>query len=151
MLGGVLLVAGLTKVGDPLGTVNSVRAYQLLPDGAAQVVGWSLPATEIVVGALLLAGVATRFAAIAIAVMMAAFTIGVASAWARGLVIDCGCFGTGGATFASEVPVGEYTFVIIRDALFVIGAAALAIRPTSRIALLDREPPPNQTADAPAP
>ena len=35
-------------------------------------------------------------------VMLVAFVIGIASAWARGLTIDCGCFGQGGTIAASR-------------------------------------------------
>ena len=47
-------------------------------------------------GALLLAGLLTRGAAAVAGLLMLVFVAGIASAWARGLSIDCGCFGTGG-------------------------------------------------------
>ena len=36
---------------------------------------------------------------------MVAFIIGISQAWARGLTIDCGCFGGGGAIGAAETQV----------------------------------------------
>ncbi len=56
---------------------------------------------EILVGLCLLLGLLTRVAAAVSAVLLVAFIVGIASAWARGLSIDCGCFG-GGAGPARE-------------------------------------------------
>ena len=41
-------------------------------------------------------GLLTRPVAVLSALMLAGFVIGIASAWARGLQIECGCFGGGG-------------------------------------------------------
>jgi uncharacterized membrane protein YphA (DoxX/SURF4 family) len=43
VLGGVWIVAGLSKVTDLGASVRAVRAYRLLPEVAAQVVGAGLP------------------------------------------------------------------------------------------------------------
>ena len=51
---------------------------------------------EIALGLLLVTGIATRAVAGATAVLFAVFVAAVASAAARGLSIDCGCFGGGG-------------------------------------------------------
>ena len=96
VLGVVLLVAGAAKIVDPQASVAAVRAYELLPDGVATGVGWGLPFVEVALGVLLLAGIAVRPAALATAALLAVFVVAVASAAARGLSIDCGCFGGGG-------------------------------------------------------
>src|SRR5690606_29741037 len=95
-LAAVALVAGLAKIGDLPGSVRAVRAYELLPETLAVLVGNALPMVEIVVGLLLLAGLFTRVAAAVFGLLMVAFVIGIISAWTRGLAIDCGCFGGGG-------------------------------------------------------
>lgn len=46
-LGVVWVVAGATKIGDPAQSVAAVRAYELLPDTLAQLLGWALPYLEI--------------------------------------------------------------------------------------------------------
>ena len=61
-LGGVFLVAGALKVGDPDASVRAVQAYRLLPTDVAEVVGYVLPAVEIGLGLLLLLGLMTRAA-----------------------------------------------------------------------------------------
>ena len=67
-----------------------------------------LPFVEIVLGVLLVLGLFTRPAAIVSTLLMVAFIIGISQAWARGLTIDCGCFGGGGQIGADdEVPAGD--------------------------------------------
>lgn len=132
VVGGVLVVAGALKVADPQASVTAVRAYELLPDGAATVVGWGLPFVEIVLGVLLVAGYAVRPAALATGVLLVVFVAAVASAAARGLSIDCGCFGGGGS-----VPAGEtaYAVEIVRDLGLLALTVWLVARPQSRLAL----------------
>lgn len=136
VLGGVLVVAGALKAIDPQSSVAAVDAYELLPAPVATVVGWGLPFAEIALGSLLLAGIATRVVAAATAVLLVIFIIAVASAAARGLSIDCGCFGGGG-----QVPPGEtaYGTELVRDAGLLLLAAWLVWKPQSRFAL-DRSP-----------
>lgn len=126
VLGGVMLVAGVLKVTDLTGSVQNVVAYRLLPYEAAQAVGILLPVVEIAVGALLLAGLLTRGAAAVAGLLMLVFVAGIASAWARGLSIDCGCFGTGG-----PVAPGDTTYLldILRDAGLALLAGWLVARP----------------------
>lgn len=46
-LGGVLLAAGVSKIGDLTGSVQAVVAYQLLDYELAEVIGATLPVEEI--------------------------------------------------------------------------------------------------------
>ena len=94
--GGVWIWAGVVKLPDPATSVQAVRAYQLLPSSVVPTVGQLLPVVEVVVGAALVLGILTRGAAVASALLFALFVIGIASVWARGITIDCGCFGGGG-------------------------------------------------------
>ncbi len=108
----VLLWAGVAKAFDGQGSIVAVDAYDVLPDTAVRVVAAVLPWVEIAVGLLLVLGLFVRFAGIATAVLAAVFIAGLAQAKARGLAIDCGCFGGGGAgdgvnwwDIAKNVPV----------------------------------------------
>ncbi|WP_344802151.1 MauE/DoxX family redox-associated membrane protein [Microlunatus ginsengisoli] len=132
VLGGVLLVAGGLKVIDPQTSVQAVRAYQLLPDGLARIVGWGLPFAEIALGLLLIVGLFTRVAAIAAGVLMVVFIVAVTSAAARGLSIDCGCFGGGGQVAPGQT---AYAAEILRDVGLLLSAVWLAWRPESRYAI----------------
>ncbi|HYH73598.1 MAG TPA: MauE/DoxX family redox-associated membrane protein [Nocardioides sp.] len=133
-LGAVLIYAGATKIGHPLTSQRAVQAYELLPDGLANTIGLALPFVEVVLGVLLVLGLFTRPAAIAATVLMVAFVIGISQAWARGLTIDCGCFGGGGQIGASET---KYPQEIARDVVFALAGVWLWWRPRS-LASLDR-------------
>jgi uncharacterized membrane protein YphA (DoxX/SURF4 family) len=133
LLAGVWLVAGGAKVGDLAASVRAVHAYDILPYAASRVVGATLPFIEIAVGLLLLVGFATRLAAAVSAGLLAMFVAGIASAWARGLRIDCGCFGGGGELAADRAP--SYGWEIARDVALLAVAGYLVFRPVSRLAL----------------
>lgn len=134
-LGGMLLVAGLLKVGDLTGSVQSVIAYELFPYEVSRLIGTALPVVEIALGVLLLLGLLTRPVALVGGLLMLAFIAGVASAWARGLSIDCGCFGDGGPV----APEGtRYLEEIVRDVLLVLAAAWLVVRSSATPLSLDR-------------
>lgn len=135
VLGGMLLVAGLLKVGDLTGSVQSVIAYELFPYEASRLIGTVLPVVEIALGALLVLGLFTRPAAALGGLLMVAFIIGVASAWARGLSIDCGCFGDGGPVAPEDT---RYLEELVRDALLVLAAAWLVVRGSTTPLSLDR-------------
>ena len=132
VLGGVFIVAGALKVIDPQSSVAAVRAYELLPASMESIVGWGLPFAEIALGLLLLAGIATRAVAAATAILLLVFIFAVASAWVRGLSIDCGCFGGGG-----EVAPGQtaYGTELVRDVGLLLLALWLVWQPRSRFAL----------------
>lgn len=132
MLGGVFLVAGVLKAIDPQSSVAAVRAYQLLPASLATVVGWGLPFAEIALGLLLLAGIATRAVAVGVAMLLVIFIAGVVSAAARGLSIDCGCFGGGGAVDPGQT---AYGVELVRDTGLLLLALWLIWQPRSRFTL----------------
>jgi uncharacterized membrane protein YphA (DoxX/SURF4 family) len=133
LLAGVLIVAGGLKIGTPALSVQSVKAYELLPDSIATAVGHGLPILEIVIGVLLVVGLLTRAMAVISALLMLAFVIGIASAWARGLRIDCGCFGSGGPLAEGQDP--QYLWEILRDIGLMAAAAWVAWFPPGRFAL----------------
>jgi hypothetical protein len=57
---------------------------------------------------------------------MLVFIAGIASAWARGLSIDCGCFGTGGQVAPGAT---RYLEEIVRDAALAVAGVWLVVRP----------------------
>jgi len=132
ILGGVLIVAGALKVGNLQKSAMSVRAYEMLPIWLANFFGYALPWVEIGIGALLVLGVAVRMMGALGALIMLGFIIAIAQAWARGLSIDCGCFGGGGAINPEDT---KYLSTILRDIGFLTLGVFLYFYPKGRFAL----------------
>jgi uncharacterized membrane protein YphA (DoxX/SURF4 family) len=120
ILGFVLLVAGALKVPNLPKSAMAVRAYEMLPIPIANFLGYTLPWIEIGLGLLLIVGVTVKISGALGALTMLAFIIAIAQAWARGLSIDCGCFGGGGTIDPEDT---KYLSEIIRD----IGLMGLGI------------------------
>lgn len=141
-LAAVWLIAGATKVGDLAASGRAVNAYQVMPYELATVIGAALPFVELALGVLLLVGLATRLAAGFSAALLLVFITGIASAWSRGLAIDCGCFGSGGQLAAGQAP--SYLPEILRDLGFLALAGFLLIWPRTPVSVdgwLAGEPP----------
>ncbi|MEQ3551432.1 MauE/DoxX family redox-associated membrane protein [Pseudonocardia nematodicida] len=128
----VWLVSGGLKIADPIGTTVAVDAYDVLPDGAVLVVASVLPPLEVALGLLLLAGAGTRLAALVSGLLLLGFIAGLVQAWARGLSIDCGCFGGGGPVAAGEE---RYLSSLLRDLGFLALAVWLSVRPRTLAAV----------------
>ncbi len=120
ILGFVLLVAGALKVPNLPKSAMAVRAYEMLPIPIANFLGYTLPWIEIGLGLLLIVGVTVKISGALGGLTMLAFIIAIAQAWARGLSIDCGCFGGGGTIDPEDT---KYLSEIIRD----IGLMGLGI------------------------
>ncbi|MBU6348438.1 MAG: DoxX family membrane protein [Actinomycetales bacterium] len=135
VLSGILLIAGGAKFFEGgYAAQRAINAYKVFPPSWAPFLGYALPGLEILLGILLLVGIFVRISAVITAVLMAGFIAGIASVWARGYSIDCGCFGGGGEVS----PTGKnlrYTKEILRDFLFMGLAVQLAIWPRTTLAI----------------
>jgi uncharacterized membrane protein YphA (DoxX/SURF4 family) len=132
VVGGVWLAAGALKLQDGAESVRAVRAYRLLPEAIVPTVGHGLPALEVVIGLALVVGVLTRPIGVLSALLQLAFVIGISSAWARGMRIDCGCFGNGG--FDADA-TSKYPWEIARDVGLMLLSMWLVWRPRTRLSL----------------
>ncbi|RNL86505.1 MauE/DoxX family redox-associated membrane protein [Halostreptopolyspora alba] len=130
-LAGVLGFAAYTKRIPEL-SIESVEAYQLFPPAVAEFIGYTLPLFEFALALLLVVGLATRYVAAVSGLLMIVFIAGIISAWARGLTIDCGCFGTGGEVTPEET---RYGLDIARDVGFLALAGIVMVWPRSPFAL----------------
>lgn len=130
-LAAVWLVSGSIKIADPGQTYLAVKAYDLLPAGLVHPVATALPLLELALGLFVLVGLATRIVAAVSAVVLLLLIAVIAQSWARGLTIDCGCFGGGGQVEAGQT---QYPQEIARDVGFLILAGWLTVRPRTRFA-----------------
>jgi uncharacterized membrane protein YphA (DoxX/SURF4 family) len=95
-LGGIFLAAGWSKIGQTMPTLASIYSYQIvIPDGLAEFIAMTLPWVELLLAALLFTGLFFPWTLLAVAAVLAAFTVLTAQAWWRELDIDCGCFDFG--------------------------------------------------------
>ena len=137
VLGGVLLAAGGLKVLKPTESANAVAAYKILPTNVAHLVGYALPWLEVALSLLLIVGFMVRPAAVLSGLIMVVFAIAIASVWARGMLIDCGCFGGGGEidpSLASEVR-RTYFIEIMRDLGLALAGLYLYFFPYGKLSL----------------
>jgi len=126
----IWLAAGVAKATELDQFQAQVQQYRLLPAALVTPFAYTLPFVEIFVGAYLLLGLLTRGAAIVACVLMLAFLTAQAQAWARGLSLDCGCFGT-----LVQERVGFWS--IARDVALGLPTLVLAFCP-ARLCSLDR-------------
>ncbi len=126
----IWLVAGAAKIGDLEHFRAQVHASQLLPHALEAPFAYALPFVEVGIGLYLALGLLVRPAAIAGCLLMVLFVVAMAQALARGLSLDCGCFGT---VAREHVGLGP----ILRDAALGLPSLVLAIRP-ARLASIDR-------------
>jgi len=136
-LGGVLLVAGGLKVLKPTESANAVAAYKILPTNVAHLTGYALPWLEVALALLLIFGFMVRPAAVISGLIMLVFIGAIASVWARGMLIDCGCFGGGGEidpSLAAEVR-RTYFIEIMRDLGLALSALYLYFFPYGKLSV----------------
>ena len=125
----VFLWAGLAKAFERQDSILAVNAYDVLPERLVEPVAVLLPWIEIAVAVLLILGLFVRVAGLGTALLSATFIAGLAQAKARGLQIDCGCFGGGGAGS------GVTWWDIVRDVPLVLAGAYLTLRPRGPLQL----------------
>ena len=94
VLGLVFAAAALAKLGDLRSFATQVHNFRLVPVPTENLLAMTLPWMELLAALALLLRVQPRAGALTTAGMMAIFCVVVLAAVARGLDIDCGCFGT---------------------------------------------------------
>lgn len=118
VFGLVFVYAGALKMVDAQGFAQTVFNYQMLPASFVYAVAMALPAVEVICGLALCAGSMSRGAAIVLNALMAFFMVALGVAMARGLNVECGCFGPASQANAAEA--------LVRDAVILaVGLVAL--------------------------
>lgn len=120
-LGGVFIYAAASKIYAPDKFAIAISNYRLLPHELVNLAAITVPWVEIVTGLLLILGVWARANALILLGLTIVFLFMISSALARGLNIECGCFGTVGGR---RVGLTNLAF----DALLMAMAAVLVWR-----------------------
>lgn len=129
----VWVIAGWQKLHQPRDFVRAVRAYDATPEWLSSAIGYGLPVLEICVALLLLFGLATRVTAAVSGLLFLVFVVGIGQAAARGIKLDCGCFGGGGATDHTT-----YLLDVGRDLGLLVLSVFLVLWPLTRLSV-DRQ------------
>lgn len=95
ILGFVFIYAGAEKITDPEGFSTSISNYRLLPVFLVNIAAIVMPWIEITAGLFLIFGILVKENTIIINSLLLVFIVAIAISLARGLSIDCGCFGKG--------------------------------------------------------
>ncbi len=125
-LAGAFVMAALPKIQDPVAFAASVAAFRVINSDLSSWVALFLPWLELVLGIGILLPAIRRASAALIGLLLIAFIALHASAWARGLDISCGCFGS-----ESGESVTDYRWLILRNALLLV-ATILVLRQDSK-------------------
>ena len=124
ILSATFILAALPKIQDPAAFAISVEGYHVVTANLAMWIALALPWLELVAGFGLLIPQIRRGSNLIIALLLVVFIVLHASAWARGLDINCGCFNaheyekTPGYLWLILRNIGLLTaciFVLIRD------------------------------------
>jgi uncharacterized membrane protein YphA (DoxX/SURF4 family) len=121
-LAAVLLWAAVPKLLDPTTFATDISNYRLVPDSWAGPLAIMLPVLELVIAGALLAGVEARGAALIAGGMLVVFSVAMGQAMARGIDLECGCFGT-----TTESAVGWDS--IARNVFLIALAGMIAYAP----------------------
>lgn len=119
-VGGLFVYAAWDKVANPYGFAVSVRAYKIMPFALSNLAALAISWSELLAGLLLLLGILTRKAAGALFVLLGVFAVAIAVTVVRGMVIDCGCFGSEGGASTSWL-------LIARNLALMFGAALIIL------------------------
>jgi uncharacterized membrane protein YphA (DoxX/SURF4 family) len=125
---GIWLAAGAAKVGELETFRGQVAKYDVLPHALVTPFAYALPFVELGLGAYLALGLFVRASAAVATALMVVFVVAQAQAWARGLVLECGCFGS-----ITAQKVGLWT--IVRDAALGIPSLIVLLRPPRRLSV----------------
>jgi uncharacterized membrane protein YphA (DoxX/SURF4 family) len=120
VLGGLLLLAGVTKLAGRRAFYEAVADYDVLPGLLQRPFAALVPLVEVTLGALLLLGLGTRAAAALATPLFLSFGIAIGINMLRGRNFDCHCFGA-----AQRERIGWPA--LIRSAALVLAALVVAI------------------------
>ncbi len=127
IIGIVFVFAAVGKIVEPELFARSILRYQLVPESVVNLLAIFLPWIELFAGMALLLGIRAKAAALIAGGLLVVFTIAVASAWARGLDIECGCFTQSAAAAAVSLQK-----ILENVGLLIITAIAYLTVPSSR-------------------
>lgn len=122
VIAAVFVFAAVPKLIAPRLFAEAIANYHLVPDSMSSIAASVMPVMELVIAVALLIGVKERGAAVASALMLLVFALAMTTTIARGINLDCGCFGA-----AAEAQVSWLT--VARNVLLMVVSIFIAMRP----------------------
>lgn len=113
VMAGIFIYASIDKIAHPAAFAKDVYNYQILPDALIYLTALVLPWLELLLGLCLLAGIWLPGAVLTVNGLLILFLIAFIFNLARGLDVNCGCFGSSG--LGPSMSAGGY---LLRDAGF---------------------------------
>ena len=128
----VWIEAGVHKLGKTLDMTQAIKGYGIFTPEWAGYLATVIGPLEVIGGVLLLLGLFLRRSSIVATIVLLLFMVGIAQAWARGLDIDCGCFG-----YDAQNPDRgmDYAKTLLRDAAYLFFTVWTIKRPFTKFAL----------------
>jgi uncharacterized membrane protein YphA (DoxX/SURF4 family) len=134
ILAGIFLYSGYAKLREPwLQFVVSLDSFKILPENTLEPIARTMPWLEVALGVALLSGFLTRWFALIATVLLGVFVGAAASAYSRGLAVDCGCFGSGGDPLGPKWFAEHGAMLALAVGVMVAAFAIRKNRATARI------------------
>jgi len=119
IIGAVFLYASYNKLFDQQGFAKSIYGYKFIPDFLINIMAIIVPSLEFIAGIFLMFGLFRKGSSLIIIVLLSVFLVALVQAYARGLDIDCGCFGSDPAAKTTSTDI---LIRIFQDILLLAGA-----------------------------
>lgn len=111
----LFLWAAWGKISDPQGFARALWNYRMIPDPVIPILAIGMPIFEALAAIAILLPPLQKGGSIVLLGLLGVFIVALGSALARGLDVDCGCFGEGSSTVSP--------LLIVRNV--ALGAVAL--------------------------
>jgi uncharacterized membrane protein YphA (DoxX/SURF4 family) len=95
VIGAIFVYAGVLKLIAPEQFADNIASFQILPNALVNIAALGLPVSEILAGVMMVVGWRSQSATLFTLILAVIFALALGQALARGLTVDCGCFGSG--------------------------------------------------------
>ncbi len=127
ILGLIFFFAAVGKIADPALFAREINNYNLINFELTNLIALTLPWIELIISIFLITGIRIKASSLIAGMMLVVFIFAVASAMARNLDINCGCFGR----TIQKVGWGK----IFENTALLIGSIYLFFKPPQKLTL----------------
>lgn len=113
-VGAAFVYAGLMKVYDPTAFADSIFSFRIVPNIFINIIAIVLPPMEVILGLGVIFSSWTRACSFSLLILLAVFAGALLQGIMRGLIIDCGCFGSAiPSRFGAWVSLGRALLLLV--------------------------------------